>query len=79
IAKDNPQLFSEKLKNYITSHEFWANVKCFYKVLELVKTVVKTVESSNIKVADVFLTLIKIAITIKAMPTMETTLERLEF
>jgi len=41
--------------------------------------VVKTVEASNIKFADVFLILIKMANMIKAMPIADTTLERLEF
>ncbi|CAG8768859.1 10392_t:CDS:2, partial [Racocetra fulgida] len=36
---------NEKLRNYITSYEFWANIKCLHKVLEPVKTAVKTVES----------------------------------
>ncbi|CAG8706176.1 12593_t:CDS:2, partial [Racocetra fulgida] len=79
IKENDPQALNEKLRNYITSCEFWANIECLYKVLEPVKMAVKTVESSKVKFADVFLILIKMAITIKAIPMIKTTLERLEF
>ncbi|CAG8538615.1 3817_t:CDS:2, partial [Dentiscutata erythropus] len=76
----------DKIKNFLiksgglkSSHEFWANVECLHKVLEPAKIVVKTVESSNIKFADVFLILIKMANMIKTMLIVDTTLERLEF
>ncbi|CAG8790068.1 3157_t:CDS:2, partial [Gigaspora rosea] len=76
---NDPRSLNDKLRNYITSREFWANVECLYKILEPAKTAVQTVEESNTKIADAFLILIKIAIAIKALPTTETTLERLEF
>ncbi|CAG8810460.1 15758_t:CDS:2, partial [Gigaspora rosea] len=48
IIENNPRALNEKLKNYITNREFWANVECLYKVLEPTKIAVKTVESSNV-------------------------------
>ncbi|RIB06233.1 ribonuclease H-like domain-containing protein [Gigaspora rosea] len=79
MIENDPRSLNDKLRNYITSREFWANVECLYKILEPAKTAVQTVEESNTKIADAFLILIKIAIAIKALPTTETTLERLEF
>ncbi|RIB06304.1 hypothetical protein C2G38_2046896 [Gigaspora rosea] len=79
MIENDPRSLNDKLRNYITSREFWANIECLHKILELAKTAVQTVEASNTKIADVFLILIKMAIAIKAMPTTETTLERLEF
>ncbi|CAG8591667.1 16032_t:CDS:2, partial [Racocetra fulgida] len=46
---NDPQALNEKLKNYITSREFWANIECLHKVLEPVKTAVKTVESLKLQ------------------------------
>ncbi|CAG8591174.1 12935_t:CDS:2 [Gigaspora rosea] len=37
-----------KLRSYITSHKFWANVEYLHKVLELAKIAVKTVEVSKL-------------------------------
>ncbi|CAG8489537.1 20494_t:CDS:2 [Dentiscutata erythropus] len=79
IIEDDPRALNKKLRGYVTSREFWANIKCLHKVLEPAKIAVKTVESLNIKFADVFLILIKMANIIKAMPLTDTTLERLEF
>ncbi|KAF0392002.1 zinc finger bed domain-containing protein 1-like [Gigaspora margarita] len=70
VIKNNPRALNEKLRNYITSHEFWANVEYLHKVLKLIKIAIKTVESSNVKFADVFLILVKMAFAIKAMLTM---------
>ncbi|CAG8504857.1 18208_t:CDS:10 [Dentiscutata erythropus] len=47
IIENNPRALSEKLRNYITSREFWANIECLHKILEPTKIAVKTVESSN--------------------------------
>jgi len=79
IVANDSQALTEKLRSYITSREFWTNVECLRNVLEPVKVAVKTVESSSTKFADVFLVLIKMAVAIKAMPTIETTQTRLEF
>ncbi|RIB02039.1 hypothetical protein C2G38_2050374 [Gigaspora rosea] len=79
MIEDDLHALNKKLRSYITSHEFWANIECRYKVLEPAKIAVKTVEASNVKFANVFLILIKMANMIKAMPIADTTLERLEF
>ncbi|RIB11422.1 hypothetical protein C2G38_2145589 [Gigaspora rosea] len=52
MIENDPRSLNDKLRNYITSHEFWANVECLHKILEPAKTAVQTVEASNTKIAD---------------------------
>jgi len=57
------------LRNLVNNRNFWANVKGLTNILEPAKNAVKSVKRKNTTMANIFVTLIQMALAIKSLPT----------
>ena len=55
------------LRNLVNNRNFWLNVESLAKILEPAKNAVKSVECKSANMADIFLSLLQMAITIMAI------------
>lgn len=60
---------NKTLRDLVNNRIFWSNVESLANILEPAKSAVKSIESTNTNMADVFITLIQMASAIKALPT----------
>jgi hypothetical protein len=60
---------NKTLRDLVNNRIFWSNVESLANILEPAKSAVKSIESTNTNMADIFITLIQMASAIKALPT----------
>ena len=58
----------QTLRDLVNNRNFWSNVESLSNILEPAKNAVKSIESTNTTMADVFIALIQMASAIKTLP-----------
>ena len=59
---------NQTLRDLVNNRNFWSNVESLSNILEPAKNAVKSIESTNTTMADVFIALIQMASAIKTLP-----------
>ena len=59
---------NQTLRDLVNNRNFWSNVESLANILEPAKSAVKSIESTNTTMADVFIALIQMASAIKTLP-----------